>query len=113
MHPTRYLDACAESKTDAAIRWLGGAVDRAPLASIAVMALAIVLGGMAFPVLLSPQPSCAARVDAAAKSVARVRGAPELGQRLAAASLLCEAGDAARAEGLLAELGEKTRQPGY
>jgi hypothetical protein len=113
MHPSPNLDAYAERKTDAALERVGRAVDRAPLTSIAVVALLIVLGGVAWPALLGSQPSCSERVEAVAKSVARVRGAPELGQRLATASLLCEAGDSDRARGLLAQVGEETRHLGY
>lgn len=114
MRTTERRDAYADRKTAGAlVDWVATAIDRAPLLSIVAVATLITLGGMTWPALINPVPSCSERVEAVAKSVARVRGAPELGQRLAAAGLLCEAGDSARAEGLLAQVGEDARRLGY
>jgi hypothetical protein len=114
MRSAERLDAYADRKADAAaLDRVATAVERAPLASIAAVAALIAMGGVAWPTFVDPAPSCSKRVESVAKSVARVRGAPELGQRLVAASLLCEAGDPARAAGLLAQVGEDVRQLGY
>lgn len=113
MRPSPTQDSYAERRPDGVVDWLGEVIDRAPLTSIAVIALLVAFAGMSAPALLDPRPSCSDHVEAVAKSVARVRGAPELSQRLVAASLICESGDQGQAKGLLAQLREDARLLGY
>lgn len=110
------------------IRWLAGnpfrradaslvldrtaaAIDRSPLLSVVVVAAFIVLSGVGWPMLAGEPASCADRVEAAAKEVAKGRSSPEIAERLASVGFMCRVGETERADQLLARLGEEARQP--
>ncbi|MBL8687717.1 MAG: hypothetical protein JNL04_01380 [Rhodospirillaceae bacterium] len=87
------------------------AIDRSPLVSVVVVAGFIVLAGVGWPMLAGQPASCADRVEAAAKQVAKGRLSPELAERLASVGFMCRVGETERADQLLARLGEEARQP--
>jgi hypothetical protein len=87
------------------------AIDRSPLVSVVVVAAFIVLAGVGWPMLAGEPASCADRVEAAGKQVAKGRSSPELAERLASVGFVCRVGETERADQLLARLGEEARQP--
>lgn len=87
------------------------AIDRSPLSAVAVVAGVIVAAGVGWPMLAGEPASCADRVEAAAKQVAKARSSPELAERLASVGFMCRVGETERADQLLARLDEEVRQP--
>lgn len=87
------------------------AIDRSPLAAVAVVAGVIVAAGVGWPILAGAPASCADRVEAAAKQVAKARSSPDLAERLASVGFMCRVGETEWADQLLAQLDEEVRQP--
>lgn len=91
---------------------VGAAIERSPLASVMVVALVIAFGGLSWPILAGQPASCAERVEATAKYVAKAGLSAGLAERLSGVGLMCRVGDTEQADLLLARLDEEARQLG-
>jgi anti-sigma factor RsiW len=113
MQISRWLRSNPLRSADASIvlGHTAAAIDRSPLAAVAIVAGVIVFAGMTWPMVAGEPPSCADRVEAAAKQVAKTKPASELAERLASVGFMCRVGETERADQLLAQLGDEVRQP--
>jgi len=89
---------------------VGEAIRRAPAVTAVVVISLIAIAGLSWPLVAGEPASCPARVEALAKSAAKGRFTPELGERLGAAGRLCSDEDPVRADQELTRLEYEARR---